>query len=562
MIVQVPSSYVPLAAKPIMQSFSLASSLLSDATSPTGTLQSIWSLSDQQIRYSNNSLAEFLVQHFDSNGDGLISATELLNAENLPTFSPGPQLLVPFHAQATEPTSLVDAVLSIAVLDVKVGLFVWHTFRWILLLAAMLSIVPGRLHGYSARLLRWPVLGLIYGLVIVELMVYIVIRLVIRLAEYLVAHPKHRKLRRQMAQATSYEEWYAIAQALDKSQHRDRWLTSIHDDAISQQYNWGLFQEMIRDMKMARQTNDSMLALAVIQQSTRNNIGGIMSEELYSFTHTGEPKTIVTEFIEEVVTTLHWVTNEALKLQPMDDNEHEDNYSIDSPRRQRPSDTTGMTVDDPDDSYEEDQLEHKVQGESDNMWQSMILAALELVDGKNSEDEDKKSMASDGDSTMSTDESESISCDNDFSPPSFRREQILDFLTRSRMTYGRTALCLSGGASMAIYQIGVISALMEQNCLPHIISGTSGGSLVAALACTRTNDELKLDITPEVLVHKITIFNRSWTERLSGLWKEGYMFDTNEWLTVIKWFAAGDITFLEAYRRTGKVLCIALSSTS
>ena len=550
--------YVPVAAKPIMQGFQWASSsMLSDATCSAGTLQGISCLADQQTTHSNYTLAEYLMQHFDSNGDGQISATELLNAENLPTFAPGSQLFLPLHAQPTHPTSLLGAVLNMAVLDMRLGLFVWHTFRWMLLLAAILSVVPGRLHGYSARLLRWPVLGLIYCLVIVELMVYIVIRVVIRLTEYLVAHPKHRKLRRQMAQATSYEEWYTIAQALDKSQHRDRWLTSIHDDAISQQYNWGLFQEMIRDMQLARQTNDSMLALAVIQQSTRHNVGGIMSEELYSFTHTGEPKTIVKEFLQEVVTTLHWVTNEALKRQPMDDNEQDDNYSIDSPRRQQHS---GMTIDNPDDdSFEEDQLKRKVQGETDNIWKSMMMAALELIDGK---DEEKKSLASASDSIMSMDESESITYDNDFSPPSFHREQILDFLKRSRMTYGRTALCLSGGASMAIHHVGVISALMEQNCLPHIISGTSAGSITAALACTRTNDELKLDITPEVLVHKISFFSRSWGERLSGLLREGYMFDTNEWLAVIKWFAAGDMTFLEAYRRTGRVLCIALSSTS
>jgi hypothetical protein len=64
---------------------------------------------------------------------------------------------------------------------------------------------------YWAKILRWPILALTYFLVIVELMVYIVIRLGIRVAEYLIARPKHRKMRCAMAQAKSYQEWYKYA---------------------------------------------------------------------------------------------------------------------------------------------------------------------------------------------------------------------------------------------------------------------------------------------------------------------------------------------------------------
>src|SRR2546423_11299070 len=38
--------------------------------------------------------------------------------------------------------------------------------------------------------------------------------------------------------------------------------------------------------------------------------------------------------------------------------------------------------------------------------------------------------------------------------------------------------------------IGVLAALMEKDMLPRIISGTSAGSIVAAVCCTRTDDEL------------------------------------------------------------------------
>jgi hypothetical protein len=48
--------------------------------------------------------------------------------------------------------------------------------------------------------------------------------------------------------------------------------------------------------------------------NVRKNVGGIMSEEIFSYTNTGEPKHItMEEFVKEVVTTLHWVTDKAIQ---------------------------------------------------------------------------------------------------------------------------------------------------------------------------------------------------------------------------------------------------------
>lgn len=44
---------------------------------------------------------------------------------------------------------------------------------------------------------------------------------------------------------------------------------------------------------------------------------------------------------------------------------------------------------------------------------------------------------------------------------------------------GRTALCLSGGATFAYYHIGIAKALLDAKLLPNIITGTSGGALVS-----------------------------------------------------------------------------------
>jgi predicted acylesterase/phospholipase RssA len=81
----------------------------------------------------------------------------------------------------------------------------------------------------------------------------------------------------------------------------------------------------------------------------------------------------------------------------------------------------------------------------------------------------------------------------------------------------------------------VARALLEEGILPHIISGTSAGSVVGAILCTRTDEELKRDLKPEVLVHKLICFSRPWMERAKSVLKNGCMFDVNDWLDLIQW---------------------------
>jgi hypothetical protein len=76
---------------------------------------------------------------------------------------------------------------------------------------------------------------------------------------------------------TSYEEWYKYAAELDASQKRDRWQKTTND-STSYQYNWQLIKQLVKDMREARSKKDPINALAVLQQCTRKNVGGIMNE--------------------------------------------------------------------------------------------------------------------------------------------------------------------------------------------------------------------------------------------------------------------------------------------
>ena len=70
------------------------------------------------------------------------------------------------------------------------------------------------------------------------------------------------------------------------------------------------------------------------------------------------------------------------------------------------------------------------------------------------------------------------------------QEKIV-FFQELRHVLGRTALCLSGGGSLGAYHIGVVLALNRNDLLPKIITGSSVGSVVAALVCTKMDEELE-----------------------------------------------------------------------
>ncbi len=119
--------------------------------------------------------------------------------------------------------------------------------------------------------------------------------------------------------------------------------------------------------------------------------------------------------------------------------------------------------------------------------------------------------------------------------------------------FGRTALCLSGGASFAWYHFGVVKALLDASLLPDVITGTSGGALVAALVATHTNKELAKLLVP-ALAHHMNACEESlliWGPRW---WRSGARFDSLAWARKCSWFCRGSTTFREAYERTGRIL--------
>ncbi|KAL4782469.1 acyl transferase/acyl hydrolase/lysophospholipase [Aspergillus varians] len=140
---------------------------------------------------------------------------------------------------------------------------------------------------------------------------------------------------------------------------------------------------------------------------------------------------------------------------------------------------------------------------------------------------------------------------------------ILDQLLAARQAFGRSALLFSGGATFGMNHVGVLKSLWMSNLLPRIISGASAGSIVCAVFCTRTEDEL-----PALLASfpygDFSVFDEEDSEenilqKTARFLKHGAFLDITHLATVMRnWL--GDITFQEAYNRTRRILNICVSS--
>ena len=72
---------------------------------------------------------------------------------------------------------------------------------------------------------------------------------------------------------------------------------------------------------------------------------------------------------------------------------------------------------------------------------------------------------------------------------------------------------------------GVVKAFLDAGLLPRVITGTSAGGLVASLVCTRTDEELRLLLVPE-LSAKITPCEETFSVWIKRFWKSGARFDS------------------------------------
>ncbi|MEZ4324138.1 MAG: patatin-like phospholipase family protein [Polyangiales bacterium] len=131
----------------------------------------------------------------------------------------------------------------------------------------------------------------------------------------------------------------------------------------------------------------------------------------------------------------------------------------------------------------------------------------------------------------------------------------LDFFRRASHCYGRSALLLSGGAGLIYFHHGVVQELLEHGLLPNVISGSSAGSAVAAQLGIYSDEELAHGHFREkryVAVQEV---------RIADVLRDGLSasFVKQARERALDEIIPRDITFGEAYEKTGRYINISIS---
>jgi TAG lipase/lysophosphatidylethanolamine acyltransferase len=151
----------------------------------------------------------------------------------------------------------------------------------------------------------------------------------------------------------------------------------------------------------------------------------------------------------------------------------------------------------------------------------------------------------------------------------------LDLIHDTRQAFGRTTLVLQGGAIFGLCHLGVMKALLLRGLLPRIITGTATGALAAALVGTRKEEDLLAVLRGDGIDLSAFAGKRSTAEKvpeqtLRTRWetlkrrvrrflREGYFLDVKVLEDCIR-ANVGELTFGEAYRRSGRILNITVST--
>lgn len=134
-----------------------------------------------------------------------------------------------------------------------------------------------------------------------------------------------------------------------------------------------------------------------------------------------------------------------------------------------------------------------------------------------------------------------------------RPSEKLRFFHDVALSYGRSALMLSGGATLGLFHVGVVKALFREGLLPTVLSGSSAGSVVAATVGSRTQQEA------EELMDPAMAYYRFWRILpLKHMLQRRALMDASQLKRAIA-KNVHDLTFEEAHARSGRIVNITVS---
>ena len=113
---------------------------------------------------------------------------------------------------------------------------------------------------------------------------------------------QRRELEKQLANAETYEQWYATAGQLDELDGALAWREEDGCELLHET----LIREHIDAMGRGRQKGDTRALTRVLQESLYRHLGEIANPDLYITARTGT-KYLVTEFLDEVDRSMNFI---------------------------------------------------------------------------------------------------------------------------------------------------------------------------------------------------------------------------------------------------------------
>lgn len=142
-------------------------------------------------------------------------------------------------------------------------------------------------------------------------------------------------------------------------------------------------------------------------------------------------------------------------------------------------------------------------------------------------------------------------CDTEFE--GFSSADKLKFFHEVALSYGRSALMLSGGATLGLFHVGVVKALFREDLVPSVVSGSSAGAVVAATMGTRSPEEM------HGLLETENAYYHFWRMLpLRQMWTRGSVMDQTQLRKAIA-KNVRDLSFEESFKLSGIIVNITVS---
>lgn len=113
---------------------------------------------------------------------------------------------------------------------------------------------------------------------------------------------QQRRLKIALNKASTLTEYETIAKELDILLNNDVW----KDNLITNQYDYRLIQDRLHHLKSARLSNDIVKMLSLLRAGMLRNFGGISNKSLYNRTYMGT-KSLIEQYVNEVLLCLDWI---------------------------------------------------------------------------------------------------------------------------------------------------------------------------------------------------------------------------------------------------------------